>query len=164
MQQQSGRTIMGSVKEIIAKGGIPSLYEGVFPMIGEAVVKVGMRYYVYAACKDMWKHHVQKEMDPNKPVSLAGNVFGGAMAGTLESFLVVIPAELLKVRHMTNPKHESFMVVARDTLRQDGLMGLYRGGGATWLRQVTNQVRFFPAFAEFFFFLRQTDADIITPQ
>lgn len=68
------------------------------------------------------------------------------MAGAVESLLVVIPCELLKVRSMTTATHEPFFTTLRTTLKEDGIAGLYRGGTSTLLRQVTNHMIRFPVF------------------
>jgi len=71
---------------------------------------------------------------------------GGAFAGTVESFVAVIPCELLKVRHMTQTTHVSFGTVFKNVLKEEGFFGLYKGGSATLLRQVTNHMVRFPVF------------------
>lgn len=60
--------------------------------------------------------------------------------------LVVIPCELLKVRHMTQTSHESFFAVLRNVVKDEGITALYKGGTSTLLRQVTNHMIRFPVF------------------
>lgn len=54
--------------------------------------------------------------------------------------------ELCKVRHMTQAGHESFLKVFKTLLKNEGVFALYKGGTATLLRQVTNQMIRFPIF------------------
>jgi solute carrier family 25 citrate transporter 1 len=146
MQQHGGKTMYGSAKEIMQKGGIFALYEGILPMTFEAIVKVGLRYFSFSYFQEQWKMRVQGTTDPNVHVSVWGNLFGGLFAGTIESVLVVIPCELLKVRHMTQASHASFFSVLRDVVREEGFTGLYKGGTSTLLRQITNHMIRFPVF------------------
>jgi len=146
MQQHHGQTIRQATREILEKGGIRSLYEGILPMTLEAVVKVGLRYFSFEYFKEEWRVNVMKNSDPNAHISLTGSVLGGAFAGVIESALIVIPCELLKVRHMTQAQNESFYTVFKGILQHEGIRAFYKGGTSTMLRQVTNQMIRFPIF------------------
>lgn len=116
-------------------------------MTAEGMLKVSIRYYAFEVAKDAWKEYV--DGTGNKPkvdVSVLGNVFAGSVAGVVESMLIVVPAEMLKVRHMTQTHHASFMSVFRGIIQKEGFSALYKGGLATTLRQVTNHMVRFPVF------------------
>jgi hypothetical protein len=134
MQQNSNFTMRTAFLDIYNKGGLAAVYEGVLPMSAEAIAKVAMRFYVFTYCRDVWKNNVQS--DPTKPVGITGTIVSGAAAGAIESMLVVIPCELLKVRHMTQAGHEPFTTVFRNVIREEGVAALYKGGTSTLLRQV----------------------------
>ena len=136
MQQNSNMNMRTAFVDIYNKGGIAAVYEGVLPMSMEAIAKVAMRFYVFTYCRDVWKNQIQS--DPTKPVGVVGTVVSGAAAGAIESMLVVIPCELLKVRHMTQSGHQPFINVMRQVIREEGVTALYKGGTSTLLRQVSS--------------------------
>eukprot|EP00026_Physarum_polycephalum_P012424 Phypoly_transcript_12731.p1 GENE.Phypoly_transcript_12731~~Phypoly_transcript_12731.p1 ORF type:complete len:328 (-),score=38.31 Phypoly_transcript_12731:22-1005(-) len=150
LQNNPSSSIAGSTKAIWNKGGggvsggLRSFYEGILPMTAEAIFKVGIRYFAFQMFVEQYNQRVHG--DPKKPATFGLNLVGGAFAGTVESFLVVIPCELLKVRHMTQEHHVSFGQVFRNVIKEEGFFGLYKGGSATLLRQVTNHMVRFPVF------------------
>jgi len=150
LQNNPSGTIAGSTKAIWNKsgggfvGGMKSFYEGILPMTAEAIFKVGIRYFAFQLFVQKYNESVHG--DANKAPTFGLNLLGGAFAGTVESFLVVIPCELLKVRHMTQEHHVSFGRVFSNVIKQEGFLGLYKGGSATLLRQITNHMIRFPVF------------------
>jgi len=125
-------------------GGVASLYEGILPMTAEAIVKVGIRYFAFQFFTEQYNLAVHG--DKNVKSGFGTNLMGGAFAGTVESFIAVIPCELLKVRHMTQTNHESFGKAFSNVIKEEGFFGLYKGGSATLLRQITNHMVRFPVF------------------
>jgi len=149
LQNNPGLSIVQSTKEILSKGkgvtgGLYALYEGILPMTAEAIFKVGIRYFAFSFFTQQYNEMVHG--DRNKENGFGLNLMGGAFAGVVESFAVVIPCELLKVRHMTQTHSKSFGEVFRDVVKNEGVAGLYKGGSATLLRQVTNHMIRFPVF------------------
>ncbi|EGG15162.1 mitochondrial substrate carrier family protein [Cavenderia fasciculata] len=150
LQNNPGKSIFGTFQDIVAKGhgpvgGVRALYEGIWPMTAEAIFKVGIRYFAFSWFTEQYNRQFPvaagQKRDP-----FVTNLLGGAFAGAVESFIVVIPCELLKVRHMTQEHQRSFSAVMRDVLREEGFRGLYKGGSATLLRQITNHMIRFPVF------------------
>jgi solute carrier family 25 citrate transporter 1 len=146
MQQHPRLNMFGSAKEIWVRGGIRSLYEGIWPMTVEAIVKVGLRFFTFTYFKDQYRRYILHSDDPTQPVGIMGDVLAGGMAGVVESLAIVIPCELLKVRHMTQAGHEPFLGVMRKVISEEGVLALYKGGAPTLLRQSTNQMIRFPIF------------------
>lgn len=150
LQNNPGSSIAGSSRAIWNKGGggftggLYSFYEGILPMTAEAIFKVGIRYFSFQLFVEQYNQSVHG--DKKKAPTFGLNLVGGAFAGTIESFLVVIPCELLKVRHMTQEHNVSFGQVFKDVMKNEGFTGLYKGGSATLLRQVTNHMVRFPVF------------------
>jgi len=143
--------IVNSTKEILSKGSgftgsVYALYEGILPMTAEAIFKVGIRYFSFQFFVEQYKHRVLGGATPSKETQFMINLLGGGFAGAVESFSVVIPCELLKVRHMTTAHSQSFVGVFREIVRTEGIRGLYTGGSATFLRQATNHMIRFPVF------------------
>eukprot|EP01132_Coremiostelium_polycephalum_P005232 gene5232-6513_t len=151
LQNNPSRSIAGSFKDIVSKGkgfsgGVYSLYEGILPMTAEAMVKVGIRYFAFNYFTDQYKALLFKDKTMSNSDKFISQLCGGAFAGAIESVVVVIPCELLKVRHMTQEHNRSFSHVFRDVLKEEGIRGLYKGGNATLLRQITNHMIRFPVF------------------
>lgn len=46
-------------------GGVASLYEGIFPMTAEAIVKVGIRYFAFQFFTE--QYNIRVHGDKNKP-------------------------------------------------------------------------------------------------
>eukprot|EP01133_Synstelium_polycarpum_P018079 gene18079-21605_t len=149
LQNSPGKSIYGTFKDIVSKGkgfsgGVFALYEGILPMTAEAVFKVGIRYFAFSWFTEQYARATNDGRPLKDP--FVANLLGGAFAGTVESFIVVIPCELLKVRHMTQEHNRSFSHVMRDVIKEEGFTGLYKGGSATLLRQITNHMVRFPTF------------------
>jgi solute carrier family 25 citrate transporter 1 len=150
LQNNPSSSIAGSTRAIWDKGGgsfnggMRSFYEGILPMTAEAIFKVGIRYFAFQLFVEQYNSSVHG--DAKKPATFGLNLVGGAFAGTIESFLVVIPCELLKVRHMTQEHHVSFSQVFKNVIKEEGFLGLYKGASATLLRQITNHMIRFPVF------------------
>ncbi|EGC33967.1 hypothetical protein DICPUDRAFT_94919 [Dictyostelium purpureum] len=168
LQNNPGKTIPATFKDIVSKGkgftgGVYSLYEGILPMTAEAVFKVGIRYFAFSWFTEQYKNTVYNGRTLTKGEGFVSNLVGGAFAGTIESFVVVIPCELLKVRHMTQEHNKSFGTVFKDVLREEGFRGLYKGGSATLLRQITNHMIRFPTFYAITDYLKKGDHSVHLP-
>ncbi|KAF2076301.1 hypothetical protein CYY_002416 [Polysphondylium violaceum] len=151
LQNNPGKSIAATFGDIVSKGkgfsgGVHSLYEGILPMTAEAIFKVGIRYFAFSWFTEQYKTTLYPGSEMTKSQNFVANLCGGAFAGTIESFAVVIPCELLKVRHMTQETNRSFSLVFKDVLRDEGVRGLYKGGSATLLRQITNHMVRFPTY------------------
>ncbi|XP_050535732.1 mitochondrial glutamate carrier 1-like isoform X3 [Daktulosphaira vitifoliae] len=96
---------------------------------------------------------------PGKPLTLIHEMLAGAGAGLFQ-IIVTTPMELLKIQMQdagrvaaqakldgkTVPK-VSATSLARELIKTKGFFGLYRGVGATAMRDVTFSVIYFPMFA-----------------
>ena len=56
-----------------------------------------------------------------KSETFSSRLFGAFFAGTVESYLIVIPCELLKVRHMTQAGHAPFFDVMKQIIKTEGM-------------------------------------------
>ncbi|KAK3917627.1 Mitochondrial glutamate carrier 1 [Frankliniella fusca] len=90
---------------------------------------------------------------------LVREMIAGGSAGACQ-IVITTPMELLKIQMQDagrvaaaaklagkEVKHTSAMELTRNLLRERGIFGLYRGIGATGLRDVTFSVIYFPLFA-----------------
>lgn len=91
LQQHPKLGILNSTHSIFKKGGIRALYEGIWPMTVEAIVKVGLRFFTFNFFSDNWRYYIKRTKDPQVSIGVAGNLFAGAMAGAVESIIIVIP-------------------------------------------------------------------------
>jgi len=126
------------------KGTLSAAYEGVIPMNVQAILKVGTRYYINLFVRDTYRNNFMP--GSKKEIPLHANMLAGGLAGFLESYIVVIPTEMLKVRHMTQSSIKPFSAVFSDIIKNEGIFALYRGGTFTALRQTTNHMVRFPVF------------------
>ncbi|VDO89354.1 unnamed protein product, partial [Schistosoma margrebowiei] len=109
---------------------------------------------------DFFRYHLKPEGKPLTPIR---EMFAGAGAGTCQ-IIITTPMELLKIqlqdagRTSIPVTNSSGTVVAtRQTatqlaiklVREKGIFGLYRGMGATFLRDVSFSMIYFPLFANF---------------
>lgn len=108
---------------------------------------------------DFFRFHLKPD---GKPLSPLREVLAGAGAGTCQ-IIVTTPMELLKIQLQdagrTAPVVESGDLVSSRRLsatrlairlvQERGIFGLYRGMGATFLRDVSFSMVYFPLFANF---------------
>ena len=113
------------------------------------------------AANDFFRHHLARHSGRSQTgLTLGQEMLAGGSAGFCQ-IIVTTPMELLKIqlqdagRVSAKAGQESTAALARTSatqiavqlLRQRGIMGLYRGVGATMLRDVTFSVIYFPLFA-----------------
>ena len=125
-----------------------ALYEGILPMSVEAMGKYGVRYGSFQMFSQAWKKNIQGTEDARTPVTVAGNLVSGMSAGIVESYVIVIPCELLKIRQMSSTAggDHAFFKLAGEVVSKEGFAGLYKGGMATAMRQSSNHAIRFPVF------------------
>jgi len=152
---QSARAICSRGKGF--SGGLYAIYEGILPMTADACVKYALRFGSASWFRDMYRKNFF-DGDDKQTLPAAVNAAAGAFAGTVECLAVTIPAELLKVRHMTYPSSTSFIVVFKDLIQNEGFFALYKGGLPTLGRQVTNHMIRFPTFFAITNWLKGGDA------
>jgi hypothetical protein len=92
------------------------MYEGIWPMTFEAMLKGGIRFFSFKLFKDWYQARFMD--DPNQLLPIHASLMGGAVAGTVESLIIVIPCEFLKVRHMTQAENKPFMRVFFDIMKK----------------------------------------------
>ena len=111
------------------------------------------------AANDWFRHLLLRHSGRDK-LSLTHEMLAGGSAGFCQ-IVVTTPMELLKIQLQdagrvsaasastaaTAPPRMSATKIAMHLVRQRGIVGLYRGVGATMLRDVTFSVIYFPFFA-----------------
>ncbi|XP_060880522.1 mitochondrial glutamate carrier 1-like [Metopolophium dirhodum] len=133
--------------------------EGYFGMYRGSAVNILLitpEKAIKLAANDQFRHWLAT---PGKPLTLIREMLAGAGAGLFQ-IVVTTPMELLKIQMQdagrvaaqaklegkTVPK-VSATSLARELVASKGLLGLYRGVGATGMRDVTFSIIYFPMFA-----------------
>jgi hypothetical protein len=134
VRQQTGS---GSVAaEIYRESCLRGFYRGLGPVVTTIVPKVAVRFATF---------HQLNEMVASK--SFSSNLVCGMCAGVVEAVLVVTPSEVIKIRQQERGNESrSQWAVLRTVWSNSGLFGLYRGLGATALRQAMQQGSKFAVF------------------
>jgi hypothetical protein len=121
IQNHPHLTFTTATREIWGRGGLRAVYEGIWPATAEAVFKVGLRFYTYE-----WSLRFYKDCVTD-PTPFAAQIFGGFVSGSAESLAIVIPCQLLKVRHMTQgDRHMPFHAVMRHIVKEEGMSARWR--------------------------------------
>jgi solute carrier family 25 citrate transporter 1 len=125
------------VRAVYAEGGLRAFYRGLGPVVTTIVPKVAVRFTAF---------HQLKALVPGRS-SFVGNLAAGMGAGAVEALLVVTPSEVIKIRQQERGnRSRSQLAVLRTVLSESGGRGLYRGLGATMLRQSGQQGSKFAVF------------------
>ncbi|PVD25199.1 hypothetical protein C0Q70_15697 [Pomacea canaliculata] len=119
-------------KQLYREGGIRSVYRGTAATLLRDVPASGMYFMTYE-----WLQRVLTPAGHSRgDLSIGRTLFAGGMAGVF-NWLVAIPPDVLKSRLQTAP-HGTYpngiRDVARQLLREEGIMALYRGVTPVMLR------------------------------
>ncbi|XP_023675484.1 mitochondrial glutamate carrier 1 isoform X2 [Paramormyrops kingsleyae] len=139
--------------------------EGYFGMYRGAAVNLTLvtpEKAIKLAANDFFRHHLSKD---GQKLTLLKEMLAGCGAGTCQ-VIVTTPMEMLKIQlqdagrleaqrklmpeaagKSVGAKSPTAMQLTRDLLRSKGIAGLYKGLGATLLRDVPFSVIYFPLFA-----------------
>ncbi|XP_026810332.1 mitochondrial glutamate carrier 1-like [Rhopalosiphum maidis] len=146
------RSMFDAFRKTYASEGYFGMYRGsavnILLITPEKAIKL--------AANDQFRHWLAPS---GKPLTLMREMLAGAGAGLFQ-IVVTTPMELLKIQMQdagrvaaqaklegkTVPK-VSATSLARELVASKGLLGLYRGVGATGMRDVTFSIIYFPMFA-----------------
>ncbi|KAG8438815.1 hypothetical protein GDO86_005127 [Hymenochirus boettgeri] len=137
--------------------------EGFFGMYRGAAVNLTLvtpEKAIKLAANDFFRNLLARE---GKELTLFREMLAGCGAGTCQ-VVVTSPMEMLKIQLQdagrlatqkvvtgegaaTIPHKPSALLIARDLLRNQGISGVYKGLGATLLRDVPFSIIYFPLFA-----------------
>ncbi|KAI5117017.1 hypothetical protein M0805_000001 [Coniferiporia weirii] len=141
--QFSGRkqTPLEIVRETLKTKGVAGLYSGCMALVVGNATKAGVRFLSY----DHFKH---KLADPQGKVSAPRSLLAGLGAGMMEAVFAVTPSETIKTKliddaHRPNPQYRGLLHGTASIVRQEGILGIYRGLFPVMMRQGANSaVRF----------------------
>ncbi|OCF33700.1 carnitine/acyl carnitine carrier [Kwoniella heveanensis CBS 569] len=139
--QYAGRytSTFGALGAIVKEEKVKGLFKGVTsPMAGIAFIN-GIVFTSYSFFMKL-----QLPADSQNEPSLGQIFLAGAGSGVVSSTLTS-PIELIKIREQSAPPHvnTSTIGVVKHILRTDGLRGLFRGFGATAMRDLAYGPYFF---------------------
>jgi len=140
------KNILDCAKKTFRGEGFRGMYSGsavnILLITPEKAIKL--------VANDFFRHQLKTE---NGLLPMHRQILAGAAAGTCQ-IVVTTPMELLKIqRQMSKPKDGSPAPNARQLAlqlyREKGILGLYKGVGATFTRDVVFSMMYFPLFAYF---------------
>lgn len=133
--QQSSSTKMynGPVDcavKLYKQGGLSSIYRGSVATLMRDIPASGLYFLTYEAFKNYLTDYGKKE------ITMTGTILAGGSAG-VANWLIGMPADVLKSRLQTAPEGKypnGIRDVARDLLRKEGPLALYKGIAPVLLR------------------------------
>ncbi|XP_018652700.1 putative mitochondrial glutamate carrier protein [Schistosoma mansoni] len=160
--QQSGRKLYKNVLDCAAKTYRAEGFFGMYRGSGVNLLLITPEKAIKLVGNDFFRYHLKPEGKPLTPIR---EMFAGAGAGTCQ-IIITTPMELLKIQlqdagrtsiPITNTNSGGTVVATRQTatqlaiklVREKGIFGLYRGMRATFLRDVSFSMIYFPLFANF---------------
>ncbi|XP_051128925.1 mitochondrial arginine transporter BAC1 [Andrographis paniculata] len=129
--------------------GVKGLYRGATSSFVGMAFESSLAFGIYSQTKHLLQGNIKSE----KPQPLA-IVPSAAFAGAVISF-ILCPSELVKCRMQvqgadsvtpSSTRYSSPIDCARETIKSEGLAGIFRGGGATLLRESLGNAVFFSTY------------------
>ncbi|XP_023675483.1 mitochondrial glutamate carrier 1 isoform X1 [Paramormyrops kingsleyae] len=160
--QQNGSRLYSSMSDCLIKTIRSEGYFGMYRGAAVNLTLVTPEKAIKLAANDFFRHHLSKD---GQKLTLLKEMLAGCGAGTCQ-VIVTTPMEMLKIQlqdagrleaqrklmpeaagKSVGAKSPTAMQLTRDLLRSKGIAGLYKGLGATLLRDVPFSVIYFPLFA-----------------
>lgn len=141
--------ISGSALQIVRDTwkarGIAGFFSGAGAMVTGNSAKAGVRFLTYDTIQNMLRPTAAPSTGSKERLSMGRSILAGFLAGTAEAMVAVTPSEAIKTRLIQDslqPSHlrkfKGPIDAVRKIVASEGLSGLYRGLGATVLRQGAN--------------------------
>lgn len=123
------------VSQVYKKEGLKALYKGCGPLIVGSIGRDAVRFSSYDIIKDSFR-------DPDTGVLSPGlNLFAGISVGVITSVFPCTPSERIKTALIDDARaarrYCSTSHCVRSIIKEDGLVGLYRGFIGTTLKQAS---------------------------
>ncbi|KAM4721543.1 mitochondrial glutamate carrier 1 [Rhinophrynus dorsalis] len=165
--QQNGQRMYTSMSDCLIKTIRSEGYFGMYRGAAVNLTLVTPEKAIKLAANDFFRHALSKD---GKKLTLLKEMLAGCGAGTCQ-VIVTTPMEMLKIQLQdagriaaqrklmaaqaglntaateSLPARPTAMQISRDLLRSKGIAGLYKGLGATLLRDVPFSIIYFPLFA-----------------
>ena len=130
LPRYSKSSILNTLITDVKTNGITTVYRGIAPQLISSIPRSAIRFTVYENLSNKLK-------DENENLSNGKKFFSGLVAGGIEAVTVMTPAEVIKVQ--TINKGISVPNVIKNIYKENGILGFYKGGLETTLRQGTTQ-------------------------
>ncbi|KAJ8251991.1 hypothetical protein COCON_G00213030 [Conger conger] len=164
--QQNGSRLYTSMSDCLIKTIRSEGYFGMYRGAAVNLTLVTPEKAIKLAANDFFRHHFSKD---GQKLTLLKEMLAGCGAGTCQ-VIVTTPMEMLKIQLQdagrieaqrklmpqtvssgpgapVEVKSPTAMQLTRDLLKSKGIAGLYKGLGATLLRDVPFSIIYFPLFA-----------------
>ncbi|KAL4642150.1 mitochondrial glutamate carrier 1 isoform X1 [Arapaima gigas] len=160
--QQNGSRVYTSMSDCLIKTIRSEGYFGMYRGAAVNLTLVTPEKAIKLAANDFFRHHLSKD---GQKLTLFKEMLAGCGAGTCQ-VIVTTPMEMLKIQLQdagrieaqrklmpqvaggpVAAKSPTAMQLTRELLRSKGIAGLYKGLGATLLRDVPFSIIYFPLFA-----------------
>ncbi|XP_066556454.1 mitochondrial glutamate carrier 1 [Amia ocellicauda] len=166
--QQNGSRLYSSMSDCLIKTIRSEGYFGMYRGAAVNLTLVTPEKAIKLAANDFFRHHLSTD---GQKLTLGREMLAGCGAGTCQ-VIVTTPMEMLKIQLQdagriaaqrklmpqavssapgasvaAETKSQTAMQITRDLLRSEGIAGLYRGLGATLMRDVPFSIIYFPLFA-----------------
>ncbi|XP_075043932.1 mitochondrial glutamate carrier 1 [Mixophyes fleayi] len=165
--QQNGQRMYKSMSDCLVKIIRSEGYFGMYRGAAVNLTLVTPEKAIKLAANDFFRHALSKD---GKKLTLIKEMLAGCGAGTCQ-VIVTTPMEMLKIQLQdagrlaaqrklmagqagvnsaiaeSNPTRPTAIAISRELLRSKGIAGLYKGLGATLLRDVPFSIIYFPLFA-----------------
>ncbi|XP_072292096.1 mitochondrial glutamate carrier 1 [Eucyclogobius newberryi] len=158
--QQNGQRLYTSMSDCLIKTIRSEGYFGMYRGAAVNLTLVTPEKAIKLAANDFFRHHLSKD----GKLTLVKEMLAGCGAGTCQ-VIVTTPMEMLKIAGQdagriaaqrklmpetagaVETKSATAMQLTRELLKEKGIAGLYKGLGATLLRDVPFSIIYFPLFA-----------------
>lgn len=154
------------IRTIAAQEGVPSLWKGLTPFLGQLTLKYALRMGSNAFFLELMR-------DKDGKLTQGARLMAGLGAGVSEALLIVTPFEVVKTRLQQQKgtdkallKYRGPIHTALTVAREEGVMKLWSGATATTIRQGSNQMSLFWGKAlcdGIFFDKHEGDGKVLSP-
>lgn len=142
---RAGASAMQIVRDTWKAHGITGFFRGAGAMVTGNSAKAGVRFLTYDTIQNLLRPNSTVTTKGKEKLSMGRSILAGFLAGSAEACLAVTPSEAVKTRMIQDslqPAHLGKFKGPIDAVQKivgaEGLAGLYRGLGATVLRQGAN--------------------------
>ncbi|KAL8591402.1 hypothetical protein ACOMHN_022208 [Nucella lapillus] len=132
MKDRKYTGMVDCARQLYREGGVRSIYRGTAATLLRDVPASGIYFLTYEWCQQVLAPSGQTRGE----LSIWRTLFAGGMAGIM-NWIIAIPPDVLKSRLQTAPHGKypnGIRDVARELLREDGILALYRGVTPVMLR------------------------------
>ncbi|SPO28835.1 probable CTP1 - Mitochondrial citrate transporter - member of the mitochondrial carrier (MCF) family [Ustilago trichophora] len=142
---RAGASAMQIVRDTWRIHGVRGFFQGAGAMVTGNSAKAGVRFLTYDTIQNLLRPKTTASNGAKEKLGMGRSILAGFLAGSAEAMLAVTPSEAVKTRMIQDslqPAHLRKFKGPIDAVQKivaaEGLAGLYRGLGATVLRQGAN--------------------------